>query len=65
MIQGDLYCKPCFLKLFKLKGTYHVFGNKTLPASMRDDADNSAGIKEGTRESGVAVWRLTLIPSII
>jgi len=31
MIQGDLYCKPCFLKLFKEKGNYASFGPKTMP----------------------------------
>jgi len=31
MIQGDLYCKPCFLKVFKEKGSYASFGPKTLP----------------------------------
>jgi len=36
MIQGDLYCKTCFVKMFKIKGTYHVFGTKTLPSIMRD-----------------------------
>jgi len=31
MIKGDLYCKPCFLKTFKEKGSYASFGVKTLP----------------------------------
>jgi len=31
MIKGDLYCKPCFLKVFKEKGSYASFGVKTLP----------------------------------
>jgi len=35
MIQGDLYCKNCFIRMFSEKGTYHVFGTKTLPKSMR------------------------------
>lgn len=35
MIQGDLYCKNCFIRMFSEKGTYHVFGAKTLPKSMR------------------------------
>jgi len=31
MISGDLYCKPCFMKVFKEKGNYSSFGPKTLP----------------------------------
>jgi len=31
MISGDLYCKPCFMKTFKEKGSYASFGPKTLP----------------------------------
>jgi hypothetical protein len=31
MIQGDLYCKVCFLRVFKEKGSYASFGPKTLP----------------------------------
>jgi len=38
MIQGDLYCKTCFVKMFKIKGTYHVFGSKTLPSIMKDES---------------------------
>jgi len=33
MIKGDLYCKNCFVRLFKEKGNYAVFGDKTLPKS--------------------------------
>lgn len=38
MIQGDLYCKNCFVRMFKLKGSYGVFGNKALPASEKSSA---------------------------
>jgi hypothetical protein len=31
MIKSDLYCKTCFLRIFKEKGKYSSFGEKTLP----------------------------------
>jgi len=31
MISGDLYCKNCFMRIFKEKGPYSSFGEKTLP----------------------------------
>jgi len=34
MIQGDLYCKVCFVRMFSEKGTYNVFGAKTMPKWM-------------------------------
>jgi len=34
MIKGDLYCKNCFVRLFKEKGNYLVFGDKTLPKGV-------------------------------
>jgi len=44
MIKGDLYCKPCFLKVFKEKGSYASFGVKTLPMAMqKSQEDGSAG----------------------
>jgi len=43
MIQGDLYCKPCFLKLFKEKGTYASFGPKTMPKWDGAKADGASG----------------------
>jgi len=36
MIKGDLYCKNCFVRLFKEKGRYEVFGEKTLPNKSRN-----------------------------
>ena len=37
-IKGDLYCRVCFKKIFKEKGTYASFGAKTLAANapMKD-----------------------------
>lgn len=49
MIQGDLYCKNCFISLFREKGSYHVFGAKTLPKSLRTgstDADAPAAAED-------------------
>jgi len=34
MIKGDLYCKNCFVRLFKEKGNYMVFGDKNLPKGV-------------------------------
>lgn len=31
MIKGDLYCKNCFMRIFKSAGRYSDFGDKTLP----------------------------------
>jgi len=42
MIKGDLYCKPCFLKVFKEKGSYASFGVKTLP-NWKPGADGGVG----------------------
>jgi len=46
MIQGDLYCKPCFLKTFKEKGSYASFGPKTLP-KWDASAASSAALSDG------------------
>jgi len=35
MIKSDLYCKNCFVRLFKIKGKYDIFGDKTLPQQQR------------------------------
>jgi len=35
MIQGKLYCKTCFVKMFKQRGKYDVFGEETLPKAQR------------------------------
>lgn len=43
MIKGDLYCKPCFLKVFKEKGSYASFGVKTLPNWKPGQDDGTAG----------------------
>lgn len=45
-IAGDLYCKPCFKKTFKEKGTYASFGAHTLAqnAPMKDKL--AAGVAE-------------------
>jgi hypothetical protein len=29
-IAGDIYCKPCFKKVFQEKGRYDSFGDKTV-----------------------------------
>jgi hypothetical protein len=42
MIKGDLYCKPCFLKVFKEKGSYASFGVKTLP-NWKPGQEEAAG----------------------
>jgi len=50
MIKGDLYCKPCFLKVFKEKGSYASFGVKTLPAwkpGMESGAVSDGGVGAG------------------
>jgi len=47
MIQGDLYCKACFLKVFKEKGSYASFGPKTLP-KWQGGADASGGTGSGS-----------------
>ena len=45
--QGTLFCKPCFMKLFKLKGNYDEgFGRET--HKMKWLKDNGA---EGATES--------------
>jgi len=49
MIQGDLYCKNCFIRMFSEKGTYHVFGAKTLPKWM---INNPAGKPPESPRSG-------------
>jgi hypothetical protein len=38
MIAGDLYCKPCFKKIFAEKGTYSSFGEKTVPKWSAEEA---------------------------
>jgi len=48
MIKGDLYCKPCFLKVFKEKGSYASFGVKTLPNWKPGGADGGVGPDEHT-----------------
>jgi len=49
MIKGDLYCKPCFLKVFKEKGSYASFGVKTLPNwKPGQDGDNAGGVGPAT-----------------
>jgi len=35
MIKGDTYCKNCYMRIFKEKGKYSSFGDKTLPARER------------------------------
>jgi hypothetical protein len=47
MIKGDLYCKPCFLKVFKEKGSYASFGVKTLPNWKPGQEDSTAGTAGG------------------
>jgi len=42
MIQGDLYCKACFLKVFKEKGSYASFGPKTLPKWQADHSGSES-----------------------
>jgi len=46
MIQGDLYCKPCFLKVFKEKGSYASFGPKTLPKWEGDKTASASASSE-------------------
>jgi len=48
MIQGDLYCKPCFLKVFKEKGSYASFGPKTLPKWEGDKSASASASSEPT-----------------
>jgi len=38
MIKGDLYCKNCFMRIFKSKGQYSSFGDKTLPKAEAERA---------------------------
>jgi len=47
MIKGDLYCKNCFVRLFKEKGNYLVFGDKTLPKGVAGAAAASKSSADG------------------
>lgn len=42
MIQGDLYCKNCFIQKFKVKGTYHIFGTHTMPKGLKPSDGSSS-----------------------
>jgi len=42
MIQGDLYCKNCFMRMFKTKGSYGIFGDKTLPEHDKRKVDSNS-----------------------
>jgi len=59
MIQGDLYCKPCFMKVFKEKGSYASFGPKTLP---KWEGEKPAKMMEPTTPDVVAMEPVTPVP---
>lgn len=44
MIAGDLYCKPCFKKIFAEKGTYSSFGEKTVPKWTAEEAKKRGSV---------------------
>jgi len=56
MITGDLYCKPCFMKVFKEKGSYASFGPKTMP---KWEGDKSALANSGPAAAPAAAAETT------
>lgn len=53
-ISGDIYCKPCFKKVFQEKGRYDSFGDKTVAKWSSADAarKSSAGSPPAAAASG-------------